>query len=179
MSASEFYGHDTVVMLRILDQPDSWWLKQAGGRETVITRSLKQAVQLLRNRFGTEVSEWQWGKLHLVRFLHPLGMQKPLDRVFDRGPLPIGGDTDTPCQTAILPDDPYENKAWAPTFRQIVDMSDLSRSMVIIPPGQSGQLGSPHYDDLADLWIKGKYIPMLWTHEQIEGAAEGQLILKP
>ena len=179
MSASEFYGHDTVVMLRMLDQPDSWWLKQAGGREAVITRSLKQAVQLLRNRFGAEVSEWQWGKLHLVRFLHPLGMQKPLDRVFDRGPLPIGGDTDTPCQTAILPDDPYENKAWAPTFRQIVDMSDLSRSMVIIPPGQSGQLGSPHYDDLADLWIKGKYIPMLWTHEQIEGAAEGQLILNP
>jgi penicillin amidase len=179
MAASEFYGHDTVVMLRMLDNPDSWWLRQSGGREAVIMHSLKQAVEWLRKRFGNNTSDWQWGELHLVRFQHPLGMQKPLDRVFDRGPLAIGGDTDTPCQTAILPDNPYENKAWAPTFRQIVDMKDLSRSIVIIPPGQSGQLGSPHYDDLVDLWIKGKYIPMLWTQEQIQVAAEAELILKP
>lgn len=179
MAASEFYGHDTVVVLRLLDQQDSWWIKQAGGREKLLVKSLKQAVQWLREKLGEEISQWCWGKLHLVRFSHPLGMQKPLDRVFDRGPIPIGGDTDTPCQTAIIPDDPYENKAWAPTFRQIIDMADLSRSLIIIPPGQSGQLGSPHYDDLADLWINGKYIPMLWTKEQIGAAAKHKLILNP
>ena len=85
----------------------------------------------------------------------------------------------TPCQTAIAPNDPYDNKAWAPSFRQIVDMGDLSRSVVIHPPGQSGQLGSPHYDDLAVPWVKGEYIPMLWTREQVKGAAEGKLVLNP
>ena len=55
-----------------------------------------------------------------------MALQKPLDEVFNLGPYPIGGDTDTPCQTAITPDDPYDNKSWAPSFRQIVDMGDLT-----------------------------------------------------
>jgi penicillin amidase len=97
--------------------------------------------------------------------------------VFNRGPLPIGGDADTPCQTATTPDSPYEDIVAAPSFRQIVDMGDLSRSLIIHPPGQSGQLGSPHYDDLAGLWIRGEYHPMLWTREQVEQAAEGRLVL--
>ena len=179
MATHEFYGHDSVNLLRLLDQPDSWWMTQAGGREAVLARSLKGAVGWLRKELGPDVSGWQWGRLHRASFPHAMGIQKPLDRVFNRGPLPIGGDTDTPCQTAMIPGDPYDNKAWAPSFRQIVDMGDLSRSVVIHPPGQSGQLGSPHYDDLADLWIKGEYIPMLWTRTQIEHAAEGKLVLNP
>jgi len=81
-------------------------------------------------------------------------------------------------QTAMLPNEPYENKAWSPTFRQIVDMSDLSKSITIAPPGQSGQVGSQHYDDLIKLWLKGEYAPMLWTREQIEKEAEGKLVLE-
>jgi penicillin amidase len=173
----EFYGHDTVAMLRLLDAADSWWVAGAGGREAVLARSLKQAMEWLRGKLGPDPAGWRWGKLHRAVFAHALGRQQPLDRVFDRGPLPMGGDTDTPCQTASAPDPPYETVVAAPSFRQIVDMGDLSRSLIIHPPGQSGQLGSPHYDDLADLWIKGEYHPMLWTREQVEQAAEARLIL--
>jgi len=179
LSTHELHGHDTVSMLRMLDNPNSWWVSQAGGREAVLTRSLKQAVQWLREELGPDVNDWEWGKIHRAIFPHAMGMKKPLDRVFNRGPLPIGGDTDTPCATAMIPNDPYDSKAWAPSFRQIVDLSDLSRSLVIHPPGQSGQLGSPHYDDLAALWIKGEYHPMLWTRQQVEQEAEGKLTLNP
>jgi penicillin amidase len=173
----EFYGYDTVTMLRLLDAANSWWVAGAGGREAVLVRSLKQAMGWLRNELGPDPAGWQWGKLHRVVFAHALGSQKPLDRVFNRGPLPIGGDTDTPCQTACPPDSPYETIVAAPSYRQIVDMGDLSRSLAIHPPGQSGQLGSPHYDDLAGLWIEGDYHPMLWTREQVEQAAEARLVL--
>jgi penicillin amidase len=179
MPAHEFYGHDTVALLRMLDDPGSWWIEQAGGREAVLLRSLDQAVDWLRRELGPDPTGWQWGKLHRAIFPHAMGIQKPLDRVFNRGPLPIGGDTDTPCQTAMRPDEPYDSKAWAPSFRQIVDLGDLSRSLVIHPPGQSGQLGSPHYDDLADLWIRGEYHPMLWTRQQVEQEAEARLQLLP
>jgi penicillin amidase len=176
--AHEFYGHDTVTMLRLLDNPNSWWVKQAGGREAVLTRSLKQAVEWLRTELGPNMDSWAWGRIHRVTFGHALGLKKPLDRVFSRGPFPIGGDTDTPCQTAMLVDEPYDCKAWGPSFRQIVDLGDLSRSMTIFPPGQSGQLGSPHYDDLIEPWLKGDYHPMLWTREQVEQEGESRLILK-
>ncbi|HTP07241.1 MAG TPA: penicillin acylase family protein, partial [Anaerolineae bacterium] len=178
MTASEFYGHDTVTILRLLDNPQSWWMQQAGGRDAVLTRSLKQTIAWLRDTLGPDQTHWQWGKVHRANFPHALALQKPLDKVFNRGPYPIGGDTDTVCQVAILPDDPYDNKAWAPTYRQIVDLGDLSRSHWIYAPGQSGQVGSPHYDDLIDPWRNGETIPMLWSREQIENAAEGKLVLK-
>ena len=178
MAASEFYGHDTVTLLRLLGQPESWWMRQAGGRDKVVTASLKQTIGWLRTTLGSDVQQWQWGKVHHVVFPHAMALQKPLDRVFNRGPYPIGGDTDTVCQTAYLPDDPYDAKAWSPTYRQIVDLGDLSRSQWMYAPGQSGQLGSKHYDDLIEPWLKGETIPMLWTREQVDAAAEGKLVLR-
>jgi penicillin amidase len=177
-NTQEFYGYDTVTLLRLLDTPDSWWVQQAGGHDVLISRALQQAVSWLRNELGPDEIKWEWGKLHRIRFQHQLSLQKPFDQVFDRGPFPIGGDTDTPMQTAILPDDPYDNKVCAPSFRQIIDMGDLSKSISIHPPGQSGQLASPHYDDLAQLWLNGEYHPMLWTRAQVESEAKNKLVLK-
>jgi penicillin amidase len=175
---TEFIGHDTTALLRILKDPDSLWIEDAGGRRALIKRSLKQAVEWLRKELGEDPERWEWGRIHRISFDHALGLQKPLDRVFNRGPKPIGGDTDTPCQTAMLPSEPYDSRAWAPSFRQIVDMGDLSRSISIVPPGQSGHLASPHYDDLIEPWLKGEYVPMLWTREQVIEHAEGRLVLR-
>ena len=179
LHSNEFYGHDTVTMLRLLNQPDSWWVQQAGGREAVLLRSLKQAVEWAKQELGQDMSSWQWGRIHRAIFPHAMGLQKPLDEVFNCGPLPIGGDDDTPCATGLAPNEPYDNKAWSPGFREIVDMGDLSRSLLMVPPGQSGRLASPHYDDLAEPWVRGEYVPMLWTREQVEREAESRLELTP
>ena len=177
-STHEFFGHDTTILLRLLDNPDSWWVQQAGGHEAVIQRGLKNTITWLRENLGTDESQWTWSKLHQITFAHSMSLRKPFDQVFDRGPFPIGGDTDTPLQTAMLPDAPYDNKAWAPSFRQIIDLGDLSNSKVIHPPGQSGHVASPHYDDLTQLWLDGEYHPMLWTRKQVEAEADAKLILK-
>jgi len=176
--AQEFYGHDTVTLLRLLNNPVSWWVQQTGGHDVLISRALKQTVEWLRSELGPSETDWQWGKLHKFNFEHPLSLQKPFDQVFDRGPFPMGGDTDTPLQTAMSPNDPYDVKVCAPSFRQIIDLGDLSNSQAIHPPGQSGNLASPHYDDLAQLWLKGEYHPMLWTREQVEAEAERKLVLR-
>ncbi|MHA1966820.1 MAG: penicillin acylase family protein [Candidatus Hodarchaeales archaeon] len=177
--ANEFYGNDTVIMLRLLDNPNSWWIQQAGGIEELITRNLKATINWLRKNLGKQQNNWQWGKLHRVNFNHAMGLQKPLDKVFNRGNIPIGGDTDTLCQTAFQAEDPYTVKAWAPSHRQIIDMNNFSNSLMIFAPGQSGHLGSKHYDDLIELWHKGEYHPMLWKKEEIEANSEGKLELNP
>jgi penicillin amidase len=175
---SELQGRDTAALLRILDRPDSWWVQQAGGRQELVVRSIAQAVQWLRREMGPRTESWQWGRIHRQTFAHPLGMQKPLDKVFNRGPFPMGGDADTPCQTACTPSEPYESTAWAPSFRQIVEPRDWTRSLIVHPPGQSGNLASPHYDDLAAMWREGRYHPMLWTREQVEIETETMLRLR-
>lgn len=175
----EFYGHDTAVLLRLLGDPASWWMAQAGGREALLRRGLAEAVAWLRSELGPDPAGWQWGRLHRITFGHALGVQKPLDRVFNRGPWPIGGDTDTPLQTAILPGPSYHNTAWSPSMRHIIDLGDLERSQAVAPIGQSGQLGSPHYDDQAGLWSRGEYHPLLWSRGQVEAHAEARLMLTP
>ena len=179
LSTHEFYGYDTVSVLRLLDAPASWWIEQAGGKQRVLERSLKQAVAWLQTSLGPELNHWEWGKIHRVHFNHALGLKPPLDQIFSRGPLPIGGDTDTPCQTAMLPMIPYDNKGWGPSVRQIIDLSDFSRSLITVPPGQSGHIGSDHYDDQLHPWLAGQYHPMLWQRTEIEQAAEGRLCLSP
>jgi penicillin amidase len=185
---TEFHGHAVVAIMAMLDNPRSkrsiyddqpWWIEQAGGREKVLTNALKRAVEYLRQEFGPDTSAWAWGNLHKIVCAHSLSVQPPLDRVFDIGPFPIGGDGDTVCQTAYLPEAPYYNNAWSPSHRQIFDMGNLPGGLASVPPGQSGQVGSPHYDDLVRPWLEGKYFTVLWTREAVEAACGDKMILEP
>lgn len=65
----------------------------------------------------------------------------------------------------------------SPSMRFIMDLSDFSQSLAITPMGQSGQVGTKHYDDLIELYLKGEYHPMLWSRQQVEDELEGRLIL--
>ena len=177
--ASEFYGHDTVVLLRMLRSPDNWWVQQAGGWEAWLTRSLKEAIAWLRENMGAQPEGWQWGKLHRLPLEHLLGGQPPLEAIFNLPPLTVGGDTDTPLQVAILPHNPYEARSFAPSHRQIFDLSNWDNARMVSIPGQSGRITSPHYADQLPLWQQGRHHPMLWSRAAVEAQAEGRLVLQP
>ncbi|MHA2254063.1 MAG: penicillin acylase family protein [Candidatus Kariarchaeaceae archaeon] len=179
LASHEFYGHDTVVLLRLLDEPDNWWVQHAGGKEKLLLHSFNRAFEYLMDNVGSNINNWTWGSVHYIDFPHSMSIKSPMDKVFNRGPFPAGGDTDTPCQMAIIPEDPFMVKYWAPSVRFINDMGDFARSITIYAPGQSGQLGSRHYDDLINDWMSGEYFPQLWTKGQIEQHSEGTLTLKP
>ena len=46
-------------------------------------------------------------------------------------------------------------------------------------PGQSGQPGSPHYDDLLPLWQKGEYFPLAFSRAKVEKVTRHWLKLIP
>lgn len=182
LPSHEFFGHDTVTLLRMLSDPESsWWLTHAGGKEKLLRDSFNRAFEWLRKNIGLDIKEWSWGKIHQIEFVHSMAIQKPMDVVFNRGPLPIGGDQDTPCQMSFHPNEENKFKAssWVPSWRQIIDMGDLAKSEYMFAPGQSGQLTNPHYDDLIEKWVSGEYNVMGWTRGQIEKSSEGILTLNP
>ena len=116
---------------------------------------LKATISWFRQHIGNNSKLWQWGKIHRLTFVHTLGEVKLLNKVFNRGPFPIGGDTDTPFQTAIKPNDPFDFKLCGPTFRQILVCGDWDKSLQIYPIGQSGAIGSANYDNWMQFWQKG------------------------
>ena len=42
----------------------------------------------------------------------------------------------------------------------VVDLGDIESGRMITIGGQSGHVGSPHYDDLTPLWLEGRTVPM-------------------
>jgi penicillin amidase len=61
----------------------------------------------------------------------------------------------------------------------IVDFSNMSHSQHVIPTGESGQLGSPHYKDQIDLYLGGQYRPAWLDRTDVEKHAKGTLLLTP
>lgn len=178
--SNTFGGHDTVAILRLLNTPDSWWIQQAGGAEKLLRKSLLDAVKFLSKEHGPNPENWKWGKLHAAELPHVLGIKKPLDKVFNLGPYPMAGDADTPHQTASsLYNDDYGGPEVMASWRQIIDLADLSKSVCIMPPGQSGQLKSKYYADQMQDWLDGKYYPYRWTAAQIEADADERMTLEP
>ncbi|HHG83630.1 MAG TPA: penicillin acylase family protein, partial [Bacteroidetes bacterium] len=176
---TEFHGKETVALLEMLEKGDSPLLELAGGKEKVMQMSMLAAVRYLQNALGQNQEDWHWGRLHKVEFQHSMAAKAPMDYVFNVGPFPIAGDTDTVCQTSIHPNSAYLADLALPSYRQIIDLADFNRSKWVMPPGQSGQLGHPNYDGQVDAWIKGRYFPMLWNRKDIENAAKIIAHLQP
>jgi penicillin G amidase len=121
--------------------------------------ALAGALDDLGDRFGPDPEAWRWGRVHEMKFPHPLGDANPLfDRLLNRR-LRAGGAQETVSQIAYDPNDPY-NAVWAPSWRMVADPADPDRSRWQMFTGQSGHPASPHYDDLQPDWLEGRTQPM-------------------
>jgi penicillin amidase len=128
---------------------------------------------------GPDRSKWRWGKIHKVVIKHPLGKVKPLDRFLNLGPYEGGGHFSTAWQSAVMPGMDFDLKGWTASNRHIYDLSDWDQSLASIVPGQSGMIGSPHYDDQMDNWLKVGYHPLYYSRSKVESEAAHLLTLTP
>jgi penicillin amidase len=113
-----------------------------------------------------------------MTYAHPLGMIKPLNKIFNRGPYAVGGDMDTVNVGATLPNQP-DVVLTVPSYRQIVNLADVAASLSGHAPGQSGHPASKHYADFVRSWLRVEHHPMLFERSTIEENAEGTLEMMP
>jgi penicillin G amidase len=167
-------------MRKMLSGPEADWLVTTGmQKDEMLIGTLRETVDFLKKTCGPEFDDWAWGKLHKIEFYHPLGSVKPLDRLFNRGPFPIGGDFDTVWATGNNYFDTNATQIVGPPFRLIADLSNWNNSQGILAPGQSGQPGSPHYADDIKAWMKGETHPMPFDRVAVMSAAVSILTIEP
>jgi penicillin amidase len=65
------------------------------------------------------------------------------------------------------------------SYREVFDLSDWDKSVAVNVPGQSGQPGSKHYDDLLPLWISGRYFPLAYSKPAVDAVTTDVLRLTP
>ncbi len=159
--------------------PPDWPLGNGVTREDIIRKSFEEAYSYLRSAIGKDKKKWQWGEIHTVTFPHVLGRNKLLRWIFNRGPYPIGGDTNTIPQASYDPVAPFSCSASVVSYRHIIDLGDLSTHWTVNSTGNSGQPRSKYFSDQISLWRSLALHPILFNKGDIQRDTKEVLSLEP
>ena len=142
--------------------------------------ALDQSLQDLTEKYGTRILSWRWGDAHqAVQDHEVLGQRRFFGWLVNIRQSTSGGDnTLMRGKTRGTGDAPFAN-VHAAGYRGVYDLGDPEASVFIISTGQSGHPLSRHYDDLAQLWRRGGYIPMTLDPDLARAAAVGITRLRP
>ncbi|MGR3993208.1 penicillin acylase family protein [Pseudomonas sp. 1121_17] len=147
---------------RLAADPESPWWNQRGasqpaGRSAVVRQAWRKTLAHLGETFGADPANWQWGKAHTLTHNHPLGVQKPLNLLFNVGPFAAPGTHEAPNNlSAKIGPAPWP-VTYGPSTRRIIDFADPAKALSINPLGQSGVPFDRHYRDQAEDYIEGRY----------------------
>ena len=148
---------------------------------SVLAESLDAALADLEGRYGDDRTAWRWGEAHMAIGEHrPFGQVPPLDRLFNVT-VESGGDAFTldRGRTSLNDEEaPYANRH-ASSFRAIYPLDDLDASLYMTTTGQSGNVFSRHYRDLAEPWAAGDYLTIPTDPSAYERNAAGTWQLVP
>ena len=171
---------DAELLLDTMEQPAALLGTDGNARrDEIIEKSLVLAWSDMQKLAGAEPSAWQWSQLHHSFFPHALANKadEATRARLNVGPFPAPGGSDTVNLSNFDPGN--FRQAAGPSFRIVVDVGDWDNSRAMNTPGQSGDPASPHYRDLAPMWLEGKYFPLLYTRARVEAASVQRLDLVP
>ncbi|MEZ5115328.1 MAG: penicillin acylase family protein [Candidatus Nanopelagicales bacterium] len=174
------------VVMDLWDEPnDPWWQDGTDpantDRDATVRAALESAAQELRDAQGDDPTGWRWGVMHTLELENQsLGKSGigPIEWLFNRGPVEVGGGGSIVQATGWSPPDGYAVD-WVPSMRQVVDLADLDRSTWVNLTGASGHAFNPNYNDQNEAWRTGEHFPWPFTRSAVDAAAQERLTLQP
>jgi penicillin amidase len=134
--------------------------KAGPERQALVEQGLSEALNRLTKDWGSDQSQWRYGRINQSPLQHMFIDQfslKPVERP--------GGFNDV--------------NATGANFRRIIDLSDVDKTMATNAPGQSAQPGSPYYDNAREKLANGVYFNLPFTRAAVEKQAAHNLKLLP
>lgn len=168
---------DLSSLIEVLEKPDArFGADPLAARDKILVDTLAPAWRETASLLGADPSRWTWGDLHKMRFDHALASVDP-SFAPAAPPIPMGGDATNP-QLMMYRQSDFSIMIGA-SARLVMDVGQWDESRCINAPGQSGDPRSPHYGDLAPLWAKGEYVPLLYSRDKIDAATQTLIVLRP
>jgi penicillin G amidase len=165
-------------LVRLLRERPAGWF-EGSSWEAEAVAALEDEVHELTAHHGEDPAAWAWGQLRPLTLNHPIGVRRPLDRIFNLGPIPMGGDATTPMQASTGPIAPFGNPGFLANTRCVIDLANPAASRFSLAGGQSGNPLSRHYSDLFEVWQAGEGVPIPWTESEVAAATRATLVLRP
>jgi penicillin amidase len=148
------------TMMRLLrDEDNILWddirSPQRENRDTIIKYAFKESIVKLKAMLGADSRKWNWGRVHSLTYRHPFSAFS--SQVAKLGDIRSGyapGGLTTVTQSSYSFWKPFEPRV-GPAMREISDMKTDVFS-VVLPTGNSGNMFSPHYGDMAQMFKQGE-----------------------
>lgn len=171
-------------VFRNIDGAAVWCdVRQSAPMETcadMARLALDDALLWINENYGTQLESLRWGDAHQANHDHQVLGEVPVLKHFVNIRQSTSGGDNTLQRglTKGTDPDPFANVHGA-GYRGVYDFADPNSSVFVISTGQSGHFLSRHYDDLAQLWRRGEYIPMSLDEGLARAASVGVTRLEP
>jgi penicillin amidase len=141
----------TAFLQKVLtERPPNWLPSAYKNYDELLAAAADRAVSSLAEQTKSQrVEDWQWKELNSLDMLHPIGREGFLKSLLSIANKPQSG-TNYSVRAAT--------KRHGPAMRFIANLANWDDSILLIPAGESGQVGSGHYTDQFPYWYEGKPI---------------------
>ncbi len=133
-----------------------WDKPETPNRETptdIATEAFINSTNTLQEELQGQGQSYTWKEhrgtyiAHLSRSIEPFGRYDIPSDGYRKAPNAIG-------------------KTTGPSWRMVVELGEEIKAYGVYPGGQSGNPGSPYYDDMIDQWIAGEYYELFFMKDE-------------
>ena len=148
------------------------------------TESKTELIGRVLEKTIGHVQDKTWGDLHTLTMQHPLAVVpvvRPLLGL-SHGPFSWAGTAGTLNASFLIEDENnpgYFQSIVGPSWRFVIDFSDVDGATMVLPAGNSGNPMSPHFMDFFEMWKNGGRWNVPIHYEKVKERAKTRLILKP
>jgi len=155
-------SRDRTIQL-ILKEPKSIWFDnvKTTAKETLsdlVNESFKYACDSLERKYGSIGEKWAWANVKSTHIPHLAKIPG-----FGTKTLMIGGGRST--INAL-------SETNGPSWRMVIELGKTPKGHGVYPGGQSGNPGSPFYDNMTDTWAKGELYDLYYMQSPTDATAK-------
>nr|WP_121271236.1 penicillin acylase family protein [Pedobacter schmidteae] len=155
-------SRDRTVQL-ILHEPNSKWIDNVNTpqKETLsdlVNEAFKYSCDSLERKYGPIGKSWEWANLKHTQIQHLAKIPGFGSKVLLTG----GGKMTINAQ----------NEGNGPSWRMVVELGKTPKGHGVFPGGQSGNPGSPFYDNMIDKWASGKLYDLFFMQSANDASAK-------
>ena len=175
----DYWKIRTEVIHRALTGRTQWCDNETTAQQETcaeaVSRALKVSLEYLAVTYGHDMDDWRWGEAHAVHMKSRILGEFPAIGSWFEIDMPSGGEKETIKAGGFDVADtarPFAQNHGA-GYRAVYDLAEPERSVFVISTGQSGNPLSSHYEDYAEPWRDGRYLPMLTDRSRRGGRRAG------